>query len=739
MPRAPSGLALPRDRPEDADPSMPLDIHDADPVTSIERAAWRVARAPRAKLLVDAAAYYGTLREVLKRARHRIVMVGWDIDSRTPLAADPTDTGDDLPLELGAFLAELARRRPEIEIRLLLWDYSLLFALEREPLPRLQLGWTSPPQIVLCMDGTIPAGASHHEKLVIVDDAVAFCGGIDVTIRRWDTPAHDPADAGRVDPGGQGYGPFHDVQLMVDGGAAAVLAEAVRVRWAAAAGVELAPVAATADPWPRGLEPDLREVDVAIARTRPELNGGDEVREVEATFRAAIAEAERFIYIENQYLTAGTIAEALLARMRQRPELEVMAVLPGEHTGWLEKNAMQAGRARFVARFHRHGLADRIRLYAPEVDKDGKTVVVTVHAKVMVVDDRSLRIGSANLNNRSMGFDSECDLIVLARDDERRRAVRRLRDGLIAEHTGATVEAVAAVFADGGRVLDALAGIGGDGRRLVPVQDDPELADTASETISTLADPDRPWPEAIALEAFRETTGARRWIRRWPVAAVTLAVVGLALLWRYSPLAEWTRIEHLVEPMRMVAASDWAPLATIGIYLVGGLTLFPITVLIAVTAMVFGPWEGVLYSLLGSVAAALTGYAVGWLAGRRAPPVRRIRNGRVARLIKMFAGNGVVGIASLRMLPLAPFMLINLAAGAARVRFLDFAIGSALGLGPGIVAFNLMGVQLQSVLTQGRAEDIGVLLGLLAAWFGLTMLLQRVINRQAGALRDRTR
>src|SRR3546814_7017642 len=104
--------------------------------------------------------------------------------------------------------------------------------------------------------------------------------------------------------------------------------------------------------------------------------------------------------------------------------------------------------------------------------------------------------------------------------------------------------------------------------------------------------------------------------------------------------------------MQRVAASEWAPLATVGIYLVGGLTLFPITVLIAVTAMVLGPWEGVPYSLLGSVSGALIGYAVGWLAGQRAPSMWKMRDGRVARLIGVFAGNGVIGVASLRLLPL---------------------------------------------------------------------------------------
>src|SRR3546814_14047681 len=105
--------------------------------------------------------------------------------------------------------------------------------------------------------------------------------------------------------------------------------------------------------------------------------------------------------------------------------------------------------------------------------------------------------------------------------------------------------------------------------------------------------------------------------------------------------------------MQRVAASEWAPLATVGIYLVGGLTLFPITVLIAVTAMVFGPWEGVLSSLLGSVSGALTGYAVGWLAGQRAPSRWKMRDGRAARRSGALDGTGVDGVASLRTLTLS--------------------------------------------------------------------------------------
>lgn len=711
--------------------------HITTPDQSLEQAAWRVARAGRARLLIDGASYFGVLREVLKRARRRIVIVGWDIDSRTPLAADPSQVDDGLPLELGPFLTELARRTPDIEIRLLLWDYSMLYALEREPLPRLQLDWASPPQITLCMDGTLPVGASHHQKLVVVDDAVAFCGGLDLTIRRWDTSDHTPGDPSRVDPHGQPYPPFHDLQMMVDGEAAAALAEVARDRWAAAAEVDLPPVSTGSDPWPRDLEPDLREVDVAIARTRPRFNGTAEIREGEAALRAAIAGAERFIYIENQYLTADAVGEALIARMTERPALEVLAVVPDDHNGWLEKNAMQAGRVRLMARIRKAGLGGRFRLVSPAVGAGGRMTPVRVHAKVLAVDDRSLRVGSSNMNNRSMGVDTECDVILLARDGERRRGIARLRDSLIAEHLGAQVEEIGAALAEAESCLAALERFAGGDRRLVPVTDDPALGDALPEPVATLADPDRPWPEVISVERLGDTRPVRRWVRRWPVAAAILAVAALALLWRYSPLAEWTRLDLLVEPMRAVAASPWAPVATLGVFLAGGLVLFPITVLIAVTAMVFGPWEGVLYSLVGSVAGAIMGYGIGRLAGRRLPPVWKARQGRLGRLTRVFASNGVIGIASLRMLPLAPFTLINLAAGAARVRFLDFSVGSALGLGPGIVAFNLMGVQFGQVLARGRPEDIGVLAGLLVAWLLASMALQRLINRRMGTNRER--
>ena len=228
------------------------------------RNAWQVARAERAALLIDAANYYSTLRKALIAARHSIYIIGWDVDSRTPLVGPSGAPEDDLPRELGPFLTALVERRPDLKINILLWDYSLFFTSEREAMPSLALRWKTPPQIDLCLDDAIPLGSSHHQKIVVLDEALAFSGGLDLTIRRWDTIAHDPACRHRVDPYGKPYRAFHDVQMMVDGDAGRVLSDLARTRWARAACEELPKVPKTAAPWPREVTPHFRNVEVAI-------------------------------------------------------------------------------------------------------------------------------------------------------------------------------------------------------------------------------------------------------------------------------------------------------------------------------------------------------------------------------------------------------------------------------------------------------------------------------------------
>ena len=382
---------------------------------------WRIERAARAAVLIDAAAYFDAVRQALRKAERRVFILGWDMHSQTRLVGEKGEPDDGLPALFGDFLSALVKARPKLEIYLLPWDFAFLYATEREFLPRVKLGWSTPANVHFELDNAVPLGSSQHQKLIVVDDAVAFSGGLDVTIRRWDTSEHRIDNEQRVDPAGAPYAPFHDVQMVVDGVAARALAEIVCSRWTRACTRELAPLDQTleSDPWPDSVQPDFTEVEIGIARTQPEYAGEPAVREVEQLFLDSIEAAERTLYIENQYLTHIEFADRLCRRLKKKPKLEVLIVAPERAESWVEYRTMRPGRMHFTQTLCREG-DGRIRLVFPQVRAGRKTASTMVHSKVMVIDDTFLRVGSANLNNRSMGADTECDLVIEARSASER-------------------------------------------------------------------------------------------------------------------------------------------------------------------------------------------------------------------------------------------------------------------------------------------------------------------------------
>lgn len=164
---------------------------------------WRIARAKRASMLVDAANYFAAVRSAMIKAERSILIAGWDIHSQTRLVGPDCCANDGYPETFAEFLAALVTKKPQLEIRLLLWDFSVLYAGERDPFPTATLQWSTPHNIHFCLDDCVPVGSSQHQKLVCVDDKVAFSGGLDITIRRWDTCAHTANDTHRVDPAGK--------------------------------------------------------------------------------------------------------------------------------------------------------------------------------------------------------------------------------------------------------------------------------------------------------------------------------------------------------------------------------------------------------------------------------------------------------------------------------------------------------------------------------------------------------
>ncbi|HEX2764355.1 MAG TPA: phospholipase D-like domain-containing protein [Allosphingosinicella sp.] len=447
-----------------ADPPLP---RGAAGLVEGGRNCWRIRRAERAALIVDAADYYRIAREAMLKARARIMLIGWDVDTRVSLTPDePTDGA---PAQLGQLVTWLAKNRLGLEIHILAWDQAALSLLGRGRTFLRLLRWRRKPRIHVQFDHAHPLEGSHHQKILVIDDAIAFCGGIDITGARWDTRGHCDHERKRVRAfTRRRYAPWHDAILAVDGDAARSLGELARQRWETATGEKLGPGRGGGDPWPDALEPLFRDVDVAIARTRAAHRDAEEIREIEALFVDMIAAAKRLVYVETQYFASRVVAEAIARRLDEPDPPEFVIVNPRTAYGWLDGAVMTPARAELVEtlKARRHG--ERLRIYSP-VTEEGNDIYV--HAKIMIVDDLLLRVGSANLNNRSMGLDSECDLVVDGRGrDEVRATIARIMCDLLGEHLGMECEAVARCIAETGSVGGAIERLRGRGRTLVPLE-----------------------------------------------------------------------------------------------------------------------------------------------------------------------------------------------------------------------------------------------------------------------------
>jgi len=680
-----------------------------DAVLEEGRNCWRIRRASRAAFLIDSANYFEAFTEAAQRAQESIFIVGWDINSRTALLRGEK-APDDRSCELREFLNDLVRRRPTLHIYLLIWDFAMIYALDRELLPVMRFGRTH-ERLRFQLDDEHPAGGSHHQKIVVVDDAMAFVGGIDLTRGRWDTREHAKDNPLRVDADGRAYPPRHDIQMAVDGEAAASLGDLARQRWHRATGETLKAVSPSGDPWPDDLTPDMTDVDIAIARTRPAYNGQSEIREVEALYLDATSHAQRLIYIENQYLTSPRIATALAAQLEKEKGPEIVVVLPAQTAGWLEESTMGLLRSRRLKELRAADMHGRLRVYYPTGPGLGSRGIY-VHAKVLIVDDRFVRIGSANLNNRSMGLDSECDLAIESRAQrDAETAIARFRNCLIAEHLGLPPDEIEKSVGEERSLLAVLDNASRGERRLEPLDGDvPEWLDQTLPDTSLL-DPEKPVePEKLIRELALDLNGEsseRPLYSRAGVIVTVMLLLGLAAAWRWTPLNEWLDVQAVFAWIESFKETPLAGGVVVATYVVGSLVLLPVTILIVATAFTFGPVLGFAYALSGCLAGAAVNYLVGRVLGRSA--LQPERHAWLERWSHRVAQQGVIAIAAVRLLPIAPFTVVNMAAGASHIRFRDFIVGTAFGMAPGILALTLVEQQVEHAVRSPSFQNFALL------------------------------
>ena len=671
---------------------------DGDRSSSVERIVqpgrncWRVERASRFYCIQDAADYFRLLRRAVLNARKSVFSLGWDIAAHLDLL--PGTAAADGPTRLDKLLAYAARRRPHLRCYILTWDYGALYTLERDPLTRWRLGWQMPRGVRFGFDDHHPIGGSHHQKIVVVDDQLAFCGGIDLTGHRWDTSAHRPDEPARLTMGGDPYGPYHEVQAMVTGPAATSLGELARDRWRAADKARMPSLdPSQEDLWPADVTPDLTNVDVAIARTMPASESHPAIRECEALFLDSIAAATRTIYIESQYFTNTKLARALAARLREPDGPEVIVVSPKDCHGWLEQTTMGTFRDGAFRQLIAADDHKRLRLVYPTASRS-RDVPTFIHSKVMIVDDALARIGSANFSHRSMGVDTECDLAVDAGGDAAARAgIEHIRNRLLAEHLGVPVDAVAQGVKGSsiGAFIDTR--VSGE-HTLLPIELSPE-AIAPSPVLQAAADPDEPVAFGSAVGSLVPAVDAasgRVPLRLWILPAVVVAVATV-VAWRSS------QVVNVIAAGRQL--SLWMAIAG---FVLAGLLMIPMELLTAAAGVWLGAMRGGEVALVGSLTVAVVGYVAGRAIG--AAGLTRWMTRKSFRSVRQLGARGVMGVIVLRLASVASATSVHLMCGAGRVPFASYLAGTTIALAPTIAALSGLGGLLRHTLLNRSASNV---------------------------------
>ena len=358
------------------------------------------------EVLVDGAEALPAIAAEIARAESYVHLAGWFFSPELHLSREEE------PVVVRNLLAELAER---VDVRVLSWKGAPIpvFKPSQREVREMLDALSRHTKIQAYADGCTGFTHCHHEKLVVVDGRVAFVGGIDLTLDGgdpWDTPAH-------IARGGIGW---HDAAVRIEGPAVADVEQHFRVRWHGA----------TREVLPPPVEPDeAGGVEAQIVRTVParvysSVRQGD--YSILEAYIGALRSAERFIYLENQFLWSPEIVTILAEKLESPPsdDFRVLVLLPAR-----ANDGADISRGQVAALIHAADETTRFlacTIYARERNLRDP---VYVHSKIGIVDDRWLTLGSANLNAHSLFHDTEMNVVTL---DERVAKAARVR--LWSEH-----------------------------------------------------------------------------------------------------------------------------------------------------------------------------------------------------------------------------------------------------------------------------------------------------------------
>lgn len=673
--------------------------------------------------LIDCANYYKALHSAIVKASHSIFIVGWDIDSRIRLLHGDDEKKSDVPSVISDLLKWKAIQSPDVNIYLLRWDSSVAFFAQREMWAKEVWEEKTPENVKTELDDTIPMGGSQHQKIVVIDDELVFSGGMDVSTNRWDTRAHPVISKERNGPDGE-YGPLHDVQMVSSGPVVADFSKLVRWRWQRVA--ENTPIEIRKDAqvgfdaplpqaWPDDFPPLFEDVECALARTIPLMDEVAPTQEVRHMLLDLTAEAESVIYIENQFTARQEIAQALNNQLKSKPTLSVIIVSSYEPSGKFECEAFWASRIEFKAILEKDIDPKRVKLtYSSIEDMKGRKAYKRIHSKVMTIDDKYLVVGSSNISNRSMTLDTEIDTVFFGNTPENKQSIVQVRNDLLAEHTGRKLSDMPAIFECNFPVNALMHGQLAHGYVLTEVRDEVFTEHSVKNVFRTLSDPEEPLISIPTISGVaRPARNPRRRTIMILIGLTVVSVLGGLMFWA-SQSIEWLSSQNISAFLEKSRGTYFALPTVLLVYVVGGVLFFPVTVLSLAVAAIFGPIWGPIYGIMGALLSSAMMFIIGKLSGNAG--LRKIGGPKVAAVDEKLKRSGIIGVAAIRMLPVAPFSLVNLVAGISSIGIAQFLIGTFLGMFPPMIAKGLVGDSIAQIWQNPSVETISYLAAGIVLW-----------------------
>jgi len=691
---------------------------------------WKQARSGRGAFVVDGESYFRAFREATMQAENYICILAWDFNGEIELLRGEAPD-DDLPTKMVDFLYTLLDRKPELEIYILLWDYSMVYLAEREWLPFSRFRQEPHPRLHLETDSAINVGASQHQKVVLVDGSFAFTGGMDLSTWRWDTQTHNPKDEHRVTPDGEDYQPYHDIHAAVTGEAARALDDLCRERWKRATKDEAPwPISKKENQvWPKSLASDFENAKVALALTYSEYKDYPAVTQIEQLHLDMIAAAERYIYLENQYLSSHTITDALIKRLDEDDGPEIIILLTQDTGGWLEEGTLGLLRSRLLEKLAEADIHNHFGAYYPHVsDESGNKSQVYVHAKAVICDDRAVMIGSANLSNRSMKVDSEI-MIALGLDEDDDSAPTLLRR-LLGMHLGQTEDQVDQSLESTQSINQTIRDLRKDSLhqlRDLDIDCPGPISRKLAET--QLLDPDEPIDLGYWLRKRVAAEGKSKTVHNWGryakigIAVAVVFLIGLGLKEAWGSVIDKESVETFFQSLNQ---SEWMLPLLFGIFLLAGMTGISINLLLVSATLVIGPWAAFGCGFSGSLFSAVIVFYIGQFGGQ--PILEKFFQDRLDKLSRKIQDRGVVSVALLRLIPIAPFVVVNLVAGLSKLKLRTFVIGSCLGMLPGMLGVVFVTHQAKSAYTDPTWQTWLYLALGIAALVGLTVGVKKFVK-----------